>query len=79
MENTSEIVEFDARTLKILNRYPLAPGEEPTGLAFDRENRRLFSTCNNKLVVMDADSGKVVQTLDIGPGPDGCVFDAKRT
>ena len=27
---------------------------------------------------MDADSGKVVQTLEIGPGPDGCVFDAKR-
>ena len=79
MENTSEIVEFDARTMKILNRYPLAPGEEPTGLAFDREHRRLFSTCaNRKLVIMDADSGKVVQTLEIGPGPDGCVFDAKR-
>ncbi len=79
LENASEIVEFDARTLKILNRYPLAPGEEPTGLAFDREHRRLFSTCaNRKLVVMDADSGKVIQTLEIGPGPDGCVFDAKK-
>ena len=79
MENTSEIVEFDARTLKILNRYPLAPGEEPTGLAFDREHRRLFSACaNRKLVVMDADSGKVIQTVEIGPGPDGCIFDAKR-
>jgi len=79
MENTSEIVEFDARTMKILNRYPLAPGEEPTGLAFDREHRRLFSTCaNRKLVIMDADSGKVIQTLEIGPGPDGCVFDANR-
>ena len=79
MENTSEIVEFDARTLKILNRYPLAPGEEPTGLAFDREHRRLFSTCaNRKLVVMDADSGRVIQTVEIGPGPDGCIFDAKR-
>jgi len=79
LENTSEIVELDARTLKILNRYPLAPGEEPTGLAFDREYRRLFSTCaNRKLVVMDADSGKVIQTVEIGPGPDGCIFDAKR-
>jgi DNA-binding beta-propeller fold protein YncE len=79
MEDKSEIVEFDARELKVLNRFPLAPGEEPTGLAFDREHRRLFSTCaNRKLVVMDADNGKVVQTLDIGPGPDGCIFDAKR-
>ena len=33
-------------------------------------------TCNNKLLVIaDADSGKVVQTLPIGPGPDGCVRD----
>ena len=37
LEDTSEIVEFDARTLKVLKRFPLAPGEEPTGLAFDRE------------------------------------------
>jgi DNA-binding beta-propeller fold protein YncE len=78
MENTSEIVEFDARTLKILKRHPLAPGEEPTGLAFDPKQRKLFSTCNNrKLVVMDADTGKVTQTLEIGPGPDGCIFDAQ--
>jgi DNA-binding beta-propeller fold protein YncE len=78
MEDTSEIVEFDARTLKILRRFSLAPGEEPTGLAFDAKRRRLFSTCaNRKLVISDADSGKVVQTLEIGPGPDGCVFDAQ--
>jgi DNA-binding beta-propeller fold protein YncE len=78
LEDKSEIVEFDARSLKVLNRFPLAPGEEPTGLAFDRAHRRLFSTCaNRKLVVMDADRGKVVQTLDIGSGPDGCIFDAE--
>jgi sugar lactone lactonase YvrE len=78
-EDKSEIVEFDARTCKIEHRYSLAPGEEPTGLAFDRQRRRIFSTCaNRKLVVMDADSGKVLQCLDIGPGPDGCVLDAQR-
>ncbi len=79
IEDTSEIVEFDARTLKILNRYPLSPGEEPTGLAFDREHRKLLSTCNNKkLIVLDADTGKVAQTLDIGAGPDGCIYDAEK-
>jgi DNA-binding beta-propeller fold protein YncE len=77
LEDKSEIVEFDARSLQILKRFSLAPGEEPTGLAFDPKARRLFSTCANKtLVVSDADSGKVVQTLPIGPGPDGCVLDA---
>jgi DNA-binding beta-propeller fold protein YncE len=78
MEDTSEIVEFDARALKVLRRFSLAPGEEPTGLALDSKQRRLFSTCaNRKLVVSDADSGKVIQTLEIGPGPDGCVIDAE--
>ena len=77
LEDTSEIVELDSKTLKILKRYPLAPGEQPTGLAFDPKARKLFSTCaNKKLVIMDADTGKVTQTLEIGPGPDGCVFDA---
>ena len=48
MEDTSEIVEFDARTLKVLKRFPFAPGEEPTGLAFDPKRRKLFSTCANR-------------------------------
>lgn len=77
LEDTSEILQFDAKTLKVLNKFSLAPGEAPTGLAFDPKSRKLFSTCNNKtLVVADADSGKVIQTLPIGPGPDGCVRDA---
>jgi hypothetical protein len=77
MEDTSEIVEFDAKALSILHRYSLAPGERPTGLAFDPEHRRLFSTCANKMmVVMDADTGKIVQTVPIGAGPDGCIYDA---
>ena len=78
LEDTSEVVHFDATTMKALNKFSLAPGEEPTGLAFDPKARKLFSTCNNKtLVIADADSGKVIQTLPIGPGPDGCVRDAE--
>jgi DNA-binding beta-propeller fold protein YncE len=77
LEDTSEILQFDATTMKILNKFSLAPGQAPTGLAFDPMSRKLFSTCNNKLLVIaDADSGKVVHTLPIGPGPDGCVRDA---
>jgi DNA-binding beta-propeller fold protein YncE len=45
-------------------------------LGFDATHRRLFSTCGNqKMVVMDANTGSVLATADIGRGSDGCVFD----
>jgi DNA-binding beta-propeller fold protein YncE len=79
LEDTSEVLEFDAGSMKAIRKFPLAPGEEPTGLAFDARQRRLFSTCaNHRLIISDADSGKVLQSLEIGPGPDGCIFDAER-
>ncbi len=79
LESTSEIVAFDARSLKVTRRSSLAPGEEPTGLAIDREHHRLFSGCHNKrLIVMDATNGQVVDSLAIGDGVDAVAFDAKR-
>ena len=74
------MVEFDALSLKILNRWPLAPGQRPNGLAIDAKNRRLFSGCNgnSKMVVMDADKGTVIATVDIGRGSDGCGFDPAK-
>lgn len=79
LRSTSEVAEFDAMTLKILNRWPLAPGTRPTGLAIDAKNRRLFSTCGNqKMVVMDADKGTILGTADIGKGADGCGFDPAK-
>jgi DNA-binding beta-propeller fold protein YncE len=79
LRSTSEIAEFDATSLKVLNRWPLAPGVRPNGLGFDAKNRRLFSTCGNqKMVVMDADKGSVLGTAEIGRGSDGCVFDSGK-
>ena len=79
VRSKSEIAEFDAHTLKVLNRWPLAPGVRPNGLAIDKEHRRLFSTCGNqKMVVMDADKGTVITTVDIGRGSDGCMFDPSK-
>jgi YVTN family beta-propeller protein len=73
----AEIVEFDARDFRILHRWSLAPGERPTGLAIDPKHRRLFSVCsaNQKMMVMDADSGKILAELPIGQGADGAGFD----
>jgi DNA-binding beta-propeller fold protein YncE len=76
----NEVVEFDARTFRVLNRWSLAPGTRPTGLALDAQHRRLFSVCSGSqtMVVLDADSGKVLARLPIGRGSDGCVFDPER-
>ena len=77
LEDKSQVVEFDARKLTIDNTWPLAPGEEPTGMAMDRKHRRLFVGCANKLMaVMNADNGKIVATLPIGQGVDATSFDA---
>jgi DNA-binding beta-propeller fold protein YncE len=71
-----EIVEVDGQTMKVTHRWPLVQGTGPSGLAMDRKNRRLFSACDNqKMVVMDADSGKVIAALRTGAGTDGAGFD----
>jgi DNA-binding beta-propeller fold protein YncE len=76
IEDKSLLVAFDARTLEVKARWPLAPCEEPSGLALDRAHRRLFSVCGNAMMaVMDADSGKMIATLPTGDGTDGAAFD----
>jgi YVTN family beta-propeller protein len=78
LEDKSEVLELDPRKLSVVARWPLAPGEEPTGLALDRKHRRLFVGCANKLmVVMSADNGKVITSLPIGDGVDATGFDAE--
>ena len=76
----AEVVEFDARNFKVLNRWSLAPGVRPTGLALDVKHQRLFSVCSGSqtMVVLDAGNGKVLARLPIGRGSDGCVFDPVR-
>ncbi len=79
LEDSSAVVSFDARTLALGPRWPLAPGENPTGLALDAAHRVLFSGCRNKrLVAMDADSGRVLADLPIGTGVDAVAFDAAK-
>jgi YVTN family beta-propeller protein len=76
IENKNEVLALDADKLSVLHRWTLGPGKEPTGLAIDRARRRLFSTCHSgHMVVLDADSGKVLATPPIGRGTDSCVFD----
>ena len=76
IEDKSEITMINSETLNVEKTWSIAPGEEPSGLALDNENHRLFAVCGNKLMaVVDAASGKVITTLPIGDGVDGAAFD----
>jgi hypothetical protein len=76
IEDKSELVAIDARTMQVKAKWPLAPCEEPSGLSIDRKHRRLFVGCDNKMMaVVDADSGKVLATPAIGDGVDATTFD----
>jgi DNA-binding beta-propeller fold protein YncE len=80
IEDTSEIVAFDPQKLTIKSRWKLTGCEAPTGLSIDRKNRRLFAGCsgNKKMLVVDADNGRIVASPAIGEGCDATAFDADR-
>jgi len=76
IEDKSMIDVINSNTLKVEGHWSVAPGKEPTGLAIDNISHRLFSVCDNKLmVIIDAKDGRVITTLPIGIGPDGAAFD----
>ena len=76
IEDKSQIDAIDSQKLQEKTSWPLAPCEEPSGLAIDREHRRLFAGCDNKMMaVVDADTGKVIATPAIGEGVDANAFD----
>ncbi len=76
IEDKSLVSVINTTTFKVEKSWPLAPGEEPSGLAFDEQTHRLFSVCGNKLMVItDSETGKIVASLPIGDRCDGVAFD----
>ncbi|HEX4321420.1 MAG TPA: YncE family protein [Acidobacteriaceae bacterium] len=79
IEDKNEIVRLDAKNPKITATWSVSPCESPSGLAIDREGRRLFAVCDEKkMAVVDANTGKVIATPAIGNGPDAASYDPKR-
>ena len=78
IESANEIVKFDARAKKITAAWKLNDCDSPSGLAIDREHRKLFAVCDGKkMAVVDADSGKQMASPEIGEGPDAATFSPK--
>ena len=77
IEDKNEVAVIDSATLTIKSRWPVAPAGGPTALAMDREHRRLFSAGRKPqmVVMLDADSGKVLQSMPISAGADAAAFE----
>jgi DNA-binding beta-propeller fold protein YncE len=79
IEDRSEIVAIDPKTLEVEHHWPLQPCQSPSGLAIDTAKRRLFTVCENKIMaVVDADNGKIITTVPIGEGSDAAAFDPTK-
>ncbi len=75
--NKGQVAVVDIKSRKVLNHWSVAPGGSPVGMAMDTNKRRLFIGCRNpqKLIVMDANNGKVLADLPISAGVDATKFD----
>jgi YVTN family beta-propeller protein len=78
IEDKNEITVIDAKTMSPAAHWSLGKGTEPTGLAIDKKNKRLFAGCGNKmLVIVNMQNGHLIDYVAIGDDCDGVAFDAK--
>jgi len=77
LENKAQLVVVDTKELKVLAHYDLAPKcDGPTGLSIDTAQHRLFVSCANKvMLIVDAATGHILETLPIGEHSDATLFD----
>jgi WD40 repeat protein len=74
-ESKNTIQVLDAKAMKVLASWPLAPCEGPTGIAYDRATNRIFSGCGKASAVVNAETGKIVTTIKNGDGVDALGWD----
>ena len=77
LEDKDQVAVVDTKTMKVIDKWSTAPGGSPVGMSMDIARRRLFIGCRKpqKLVVMDADNGKILADFPIGAGVDATKFD----
>jgi len=77
IEDKDNVAVVDAKNLQVTAHYDLSEkAKTPAGLAFDVKNHILFAACRNPamMVILNADTGKILTTLPIGTGVDGAFF-----
>ena len=78
--SSPQVTMFDTKTLKVLKRIEVGDAR-PDGIVFDPYNERvyIFSHPTKNATVIDAKTGDVVGTIDLGGTPEEAVPDGKGT
>lgn len=75
LNRANAIAVLDARSLRVIDTYSIAPAKAPMGLSIDVVHRRLFAACDSQVVVVNADNGHVVATVPVPGHTDESAFD----
>jgi YVTN family beta-propeller protein len=81
LQEKDAVAKIDSRKLTLEATWPTAPCKQPTSMAIDAKNNRLFVGCRGDtpmLIVMDSTNGKIITNLPIGNGTDAAAFDAQK-
>jgi DNA-binding beta-propeller fold protein YncE len=79
------VTAVDAKTMKVIGHYPIGDKGRCNGLALDTKNHVLFAACANSgnppadpakpmMVILNAETGKIITSLPLAGGSDGAVF-----
>ena len=76
LTDSSQVVEIDAKNLRVTRRWSTAPCKNPVSMAIDTKHQRLFSGCRSGVMaISDYKNGRLITTLPIGRGVDGAGYD----
>jgi len=75
VKGSNTIGVVDLANNKVVAAWPLAPDNNPHGIALAPEVNGLLAACSGKLVLVDCASGKVVATTAIGQRVDEMAYD----
>jgi hypothetical protein len=81
-QDRDEVYVLDTKAMKITATWALPACGKPTAIATDPANQRVFVSCRGSasvkpaMVVLNAQTGAVIYSAEIGGGSDSMIFDA---
>jgi DNA-binding beta-propeller fold protein YncE len=78
VEDRNQVAVIDIASRTVVARYALTGCDAPTGIAYDAADKLLLIACDGSTEVVEAATGKVLQTLTTGKGADGIAWDEGR-